>query len=308
MTTNIHRYQLQPYKTPASRYACPQCSTPRSFTRYIDTQSGQQLAHMVGRCSRENNCGYHYTPKQYFTNHPEAGVCNEHHPVDPLVTLPNINPSTIATQDVLATLNNYGQNNLVQWLNSFFNADDVADVLKAYRVGTTNHWPGATVFWQIDEQQRARTGKIMLYNAQTGKRVKQPYNHIHWMHKKLYAGYYLSQCLFGLHLIDQHPNKPIAIVESEKTALLAALHLPQYLWLATGGLHNLNAAQCQLLKGRRVMLYPDVKAYDVWQQKAHNLQLLLPGTIFKVDDMLERNATPQQHDEGWDLGDWLVGA
>lgn len=307
MTTNIYRYQLQPYKTPSSRYTCPQCNTPRSFTRYIDTQTQQQLAPMVGRCSREHNCSYHYTPKQYFTNHAEAGVLNEHHAVDVAVAFPTLNSSTIGRQDVGATLNNYQDNHLAQWLYSLSDSQTVSSLLQQYRVGTDDHWPGATIFWQIDERQRARTGKIMLYNPQTGKRVKQPYNHIHWMHKKLYAGYYLSQCLFGLHLLNLYPDKPVGIVESEKTALLAALYMPQYLWLATGGLHNLNAAQCKPLTGRRVLLYPDVKAYPTWQQKAAHLELLLPGTLFKVDSLLERNATPQQRDEGWDLGDWLVG-
>lgn len=36
-----------------------------------------------------------------------------------------------------------------------------------YRIGTSNHWPNATIFWQIDQQQKVHTGKIMLYDYHT---------------------------------------------------------------------------------------------------------------------------------------------
>jgi hypothetical protein len=305
--TTPHRYQLQPYKTGNSRYTCPQCQQPHTFTRYIDTETNLHLNDAVGRCSREHNCGYHYTPKQFFGNHREAGVVNEYQPVDTAVKYPDLGPSLIPVSYVNQSLSNYAGNNLVTYLCRLFGDEAVHWLISLYHVGTGNHWPGASIFWQMDAQGKVRTGKIMLYNAHTGKRVKQPYNHIQWVHTKLYAGYYLQQCLFGEHLLNTHPDKPVAVVESEKTALIAALHLPQYLWLATGGLHNLNPAKCQVLKGRKVILYPDVNAYTQWQQKANDLQLLLPGTLITISNYLELNATDIQRKEGWDFGDYLVG-
>jgi hypothetical protein len=305
--TNPHRYQLEPYKTPASRHNCPQCQHPKSFTLYIDTQTSQPLGNVVGRCSREHNCGYHYTPKQHFTNNPEAGATNQYVPVDIAKKYPLLGPSTIAADEVSRSLTNYADNHFIQWLSRLLGHDAAMQLANLYYIGTNNHWPGATVFWQTDVQRKAHTGKIMLYNLQTGKRVKQPYNHIYWMHKKLYAGYYLQQCLFGEHLLPTNPNKPVALVESEKTAIIATHYLPQYLWLATGGLNNLNAATCKVLQGRKVLLYPDVNAHHTWQQKAKDLELLLPNTTFKVDDYLERYANDIQRKEGWDLGDVLVG-
>ncbi|WP_426668580.1 hypothetical protein ACPPVU_20390 [Mucilaginibacter sp. McL0603] len=56
----------------------------------------------------------------------------------------------------------------------------------------------------------------------------------------------------------------------------------------------------------RVELYPDVSAYTNWQQKATDLQLLINKTRFVVSDFLEVNATEQERNEGWDLGDYLV--
>jgi len=198
------------------------------------------------------------------------------------------------------------QNNLLQYLSALWGNSVMLKMARRYHVGTSNHWPGACIFWQMDSNLKVRTGKIMLYNAQTGKRVKEPFNHIHWMHKKLYAGYRLEQCLFGEHLVHTGKGLPIAIVESEKTAIIASHYLPQYHWLATGGLHNLNAHKCLPLKGRRLILYPDVNALAAWQQKAAELELLLPGTAITVDDFLERNATEKQRLAGWDIGDYLL--
>ena len=62
-----HRYILEPYKGLKSRYTCPSCQHKgKTFTHYIDTETGNHIAPAVGRCNRESNCGYHYKPKQYF--------------------------------------------------------------------------------------------------------------------------------------------------------------------------------------------------------------------------------------------------
>ena len=45
----------------------------------------------------------------------------------------------------------------------------------------------------------------------------------------------LTQCLFGEHLLKQYPKKVVALVESEKTAVICAGLMPRFLWLATGG-------------------------------------------------------------------------
>ena len=49
----------------------PQCGRKHTFTRYIDTENNNQyLSERVGKCNRLDKCGYHYTPKQYFTDNP----------------------------------------------------------------------------------------------------------------------------------------------------------------------------------------------------------------------------------------------
>ena len=59
-----YKYELD---RSSKKYICPQCGHKR-FVVYVDTATKQQIANNVGRCDRENSCGYHYTPKEYFEN------------------------------------------------------------------------------------------------------------------------------------------------------------------------------------------------------------------------------------------------
>ena len=66
-----YRYQLDRYRGRSTRYICPQCKRKQSFTRYIDTYNNNEyVSDNVGKCNRIDKCGYHYTPKQYYTDNP----------------------------------------------------------------------------------------------------------------------------------------------------------------------------------------------------------------------------------------------
>ena len=63
-----YRYTLEKYRGIRSRYTCPQCGRKYVFTRYIDTDTNQYISDDVGKYSLLDKCGYHYAPKQYFTD------------------------------------------------------------------------------------------------------------------------------------------------------------------------------------------------------------------------------------------------
>ena len=66
-----YRYQLERYRGRSTRYICPRCKRKHSFTRYIDTYNNNEyISDNVGKCNRIDKCGYHYTPKQYYTDNP----------------------------------------------------------------------------------------------------------------------------------------------------------------------------------------------------------------------------------------------
>jgi hypothetical protein len=153
--------------------------------------------------------------------------------------------------------------------------------------------------------------------------VKQPFNHIHWVHvlsqksevlsqksnpdlRLKTKDFRLKQCFFGEHLLLSDPFKTVAIAESEKTAVIASFFYPKYIWLAAGSLEGLSRDKYSVLKDREVKLYPDVNGYDKWKQKAREMKLRLPTARFTVDDTLERTATAEERKQGIDIADrWI---
>ena len=72
--SNIYRYQLEKYRGRGTRHVCPQCHRKGTFTRYIDTYNNNiYISENVGKCNRIDKCGYHYTPRQYYTDNPWKG-------------------------------------------------------------------------------------------------------------------------------------------------------------------------------------------------------------------------------------------
>ena len=300
-----HRYILEPYKGMSTRYHCPICQQKdKTFSLYIDTETMEHLHPTVGRCNRESSCGHHYTPKQYFQDNnisfdnPQPKTYNLK-PVTP-ISKP---VSFIPIEAFKASLKGNETNHFVKFLIDLFGVEVTNELISSYFIATSKHWNGATVFWQIDTKGKVRTGKIMLYNPITGKRVKEPFNHIHWVHKALkQPEFELKQCLFGEHLLIDK-IKPVALVESEKTAIIASVYLPQFIWLAVGSLTSLNAEKCIILKGRTVTLFPDLQGFDKWNNKAKELSHLAK---FTVSDLLERKATEEEKKQGFDLADFLI--
>lgn len=300
-----HKYILEPYKGMNTRYRCPDCQQrDKTFSLYIDTETGEHIHPSVGRCNRESNCGYHYTPKQYFQDNNISFDTPQPEAYKPRPISPQTKPVSFVPIEVFkASLKAQETNHFVQFLIKLFGVDVAIQLVSSYFIASSKHWNGSTVFWQIDLQGKVRTGKIMLYSPTTGKRIKEPFNHINWVHSILkQPEYELKQCLFGEHLLIDK-TKPVAIVESEKTAVIASIYLPQFIWVAVGSLTNLNEEKCCILKGRAVTLFPDLNGFNKWSSKAKELSHL---TLFTVSDLLERKATKEERIQGLDLADYLI--
>jgi hypothetical protein len=201
------------------------------------------------------------------------------------------------------SLKHHAENNFIKYLTALFGSEITSKLISRYFIGTSKHWSGANVFWQIDNTGKVRTGKVMLYSAATGKRIKEPYSHTNWVHSVLkLPAFNLQQCFFGEHLL-QGNKMPVAIVESEKTAIISSVYLPQFIWLAAGNKTGLTDQKCKVLQGRNVVLYPDLNAFDLWAKKAKELSHI---ARFAISDLLERKATENEKKQGLDLADYLI--
>jgi hypothetical protein len=212
------------------------------------------------------------------------------------------------------TLCQYENNNFVLWLREQVGDEAANEALRRYAVGTSKHWQGATTFPQIDMEGRVRGIKIMLYDGE--HRVKDKVNGqypITWAHAVRNSpcydpNYNLRQCLFGLHLLKDS-TAPVAIVESEKSAVIGSIYHPRYVWLATGGKQNFRlieeAAAAGKFAGRKVILFPDLGATADWEAKAQELRNKCKIDIY-VSDYLESVATEQGREQGADIADFLL--
>lgn len=321
------RFTLQPYRGPSSKFRCPNCGENHKFTRYIDTETGEYLGDDVGRCDREHKCGYHKKPKDHFEANPvpaDFWTGSEFKKVEPE------KPTSFLSDSLLRpSMRNYNTNHLFLFLESVYGFDVALELVQKYNVGSSKHWPGATIFWQMDTGERLRQCKIMLYEPKTGKRVKADTPAMRWDNiknqyfedvggsdKVFFAGRRLmreveespnlKQCFFGEHLL-RNPGR-VAIVESEKTAIVSSHHFPEFIWLATGGSNGARFTEpdvCKVLDGREVVLFPDVGMFDRWVEKAGVIRRVSSCKII-VSDLLESRYGADQEAIGWDLADVLL--
>ena len=180
-----------------------------------------------------------------------------------------------------------------------------------YRLGMSRN--GGVIFWQIDHHEQLHDGKIMYYQPDCHRDHQR---HPTWVSYQLRRAamlppdYHPDHCLFGLHLLadKQRLKATIAVVESEKTAIILACRKPQYLWMATGGKTELSVARLQPLAGRRIILCPDTDTtgdnYRQWYDVALAAADLF-GHPVSVSTLLEQQATAQQKAAKIDLADLL---
>ena len=329
-----HRYTLQRYDGLKSRTTCPSCGKPRCFTRYLDTDTRELLPDKYGRCDHEANCSYArnpYTrPAGGGLSYATAAERGDKRPLSPTAPAPRPARSPVAPPAVVsippdvycASLGHYERNTVAGLLRQHFGLGVADELLRRFHIGTSAHWPGACVFWLIDEHGRVRGGQVVLYDA-TGHTVKEPRRCTTWAHTALAQHYQRlnhpappwladysqhgqkSPCLFGLPQLATAPaGHPVALVESAKKAMLATPYIPSFIWLATMGLSYLTPDRMEPLRGRRIVLWPDAGCLDKWQTKANELCRL--GYDVRVSDALEKRATDDERRAGLDLADVLL--
>ncbi|MBT2161293.1 DUF6371 domain-containing protein [Zobellia barbeyronii] len=298
----VYKYLLD---KSSRKYKCPKCNKKR-FVVYMDMQENKIISELVGRCDREVNCGYHYSPKLFFKNNNfeyTPLINNSYKPEKKETTFHSI---SLLKQSLIGNVNN----NFINYLKTVFDTEKVENITRLYRIGTATFWNNATIFWQIDSQGKIRSGKMINY-SKNGKRSK----YVNWVHSyqlknNLTKEFNLNQCLFGLHLINQS-KKAIAIVESEKTACIMSQVFDKYIWLASGSLNNLNENKLHQIKDRKIILYPDLgpkesdnKPYNQWKKKSDYLSR--KGYDIGISDLLENKATEEQKSHGYDIADYFL--
>lgn len=290
MSLMNYYYQLEKGN---KKFRCPACQVNRKYKRYI-APNGDYAEFRYGRCDRQQKCGYHEVP-----NSPKKMSFSEY------IQIPKRQIKYIERNEILKSLGNYPtRNQLFIYLCQIFEEELVEAAFKIYCIGSHNKYPMATVFWYINHKKQITRGKIMGYD-EYGHRVKEPFSQISSVHKELgYQEFDQDKCLFGAHLVQKETNKTICIVESEKTALIASIFSPEYLWLATGSASQLNEKWFAGITSRNLILYPDRGQEANWTSKVSEIIKKTKCNI-KVS-MLAKHLTIAKSNDGDDIADLII--
>ena len=231
-----------------------------------------------------------------------------------------------------------------------------------YRLGATRQ--GGVIFWQIDQEERVRDGKVMYYGPDC-HRLKDKEHHPTWVSALLRqrdpfpnSPHETSHCFFGTHLLTENhfkgyteiteiterpkgqieiterfptsyaqpvpealsvisvisvcPKKSVCVVEAEKTAVIMSEVYPEYVWLAAGGLGEVQVEKFRPLRGHKVVLFPDTDpdgiAFKRWTEAATTVMNQVfweDSPPIRVSPVLELYASPSQKAAKIDLIDFL---
>ena len=243
--------------------------------------------------------------------------------------------------------------------------EQMVSAASRYRLGATKL--GGVIFWQIDQEERVRDGKVMYYGPDC-HRLKDKEHHPTWVSALLRqrdpfpnSPHETSHCFFGTHLLTEshfkghtdftddtdHKSpaemkeikesasgtgcaqkseaniseisfisagqlKTVCVVEAEKTAVILSEVYPEYVWLAAGGLGEVQVEKFRPLRGHKVILFPDTDPDGIAFKRWSDAAILVMQQPFwedsppiRVSPLLETHATSEQKLAKIDLIDFL---
>ena len=202
-----------------------------------------------------------------------------------------------------------------------------------YRLGCSRS--GGVIFWQINQQEETCDGKIMYYRPDCHRDKNHNPNWVSAILTKRYGWEKgtTRHCFFGLHQLSKSPfgytdavkiideryeplgavGGDVALVEAEKTAVIMSEIYPQYIWLAAGGLGEVQVDKFRPLRGRKLVLFPDTDpkgiAFKRWSDAATLVQQQLfweNSPPIYVSDILERKSSEDQKQRKIDIADYYL--
>ncbi len=223
-------YVLENYRGAPIYSICSNCYS-RNYRRYMCSFWRRTLPEHVGKCESENGCNYHFSADDYYKLLPfDAGEYVEK-----------------------SFSKNY-KNNLYLYLKNSYGEAKANLAMNMYIVGTCsdNKYPGGTVFWYKDRNDKIREGRTIMIDKDTGEGKGRNY-----VSSTLRMEMFSSESyLFGEHLLNQFPEKTIVIVEDEITAIKASCEYSDYIWVSAPYSRKINNIEMFGLGERKVIYEP----------------------------------------------------
>jgi hypothetical protein len=227
------RYSLE--KHPKPKGTCPSCREKKVF-RYYQDQEGQRLDEQFGICDRASKCGYDHRPS--------GDLFKQETPAD-LPQLELVRPTAEQAARLTA---------LVHDQTSYFHA-------WARQAGLTDEhlvrWAVATdrdrtVYLHLDAHGQLVNAKWLKYQ-EDGHRDHQAAPYSFTLSEADRKVKKFAWCLYGEHLLRPLEEQvPVVVVESEKSAVVASYHYPQFDWVGCGAANGITDEKIGALHGRTI--------------------------------------------------------
>lgn len=246
-------------------------------------------------------------------------------PARPTQAEPATAPDYLPMDAVRAAQSHAEETALFAWMAQEFGEQAARFIFGVYMVGASKHTAPngyrAAAFPYISTAQKVVDCKLFHIDPTTGSR-KTAAPLLSWTDREgkqqeLQSSWALAElnadrrrrnlpelkrakwCNFGDHLLPERPTAEVCLVESEKTALIAAMTYPDRVWIAVGSKNNLTPERCATYMGREVIIFPDRDGYDDKPRKDGNgiekgwrtraAELAAEGLRLQVDTTTERH-------------------
>lgn len=238
---------------------------------------------------------------------------------------PQVSPQYIAPELLPPMCAEVERTNLFTFLSGMWGADEVRRVMDAYKVGRYTGrikqnadgskytidsggvilgCANCSAFPSIDTAGNIHAIKSIPYQTSDHHRIKGDGKSMDWN-----KGEYVAGAYFGTHLLPLYPGKRVALVESEKTAIVGTLFAPQYVWIAVQGMQffkpysEATRDKCDCMRGRTIHIFPDSDGLVKWREAADYLAGIGFNVMFR-DEVIGR-FTPESKT---DIADVIINA
>ena len=273
---------------------CGRPNTDGKFVNYIGLEDNYGYCHSCGKATLPPPIYENEKVEKYSWNDTESKFVpadglsiNIQHQYKPKEQIP---VKYIDDHLVFESVDRLPENNLMKYIRSTYGYKKTTNMIEWYLPGTTPS--GKTQFWYIDINKKVRKDKVVQYdtNGKRSDKISSTY-----LNSKGY-----KTCLFGEHLLSlsNKANAVVVLVESEKTAIIASILLPKYVWLSYGNINGLTDERTKVLSGYRVLIVPDMseKAVSIITGKIPQMKAL--NINVNVWDMTNGRSDEQLKNDG----------
>ena len=319
------------------KFECPSCGASKRFVRYKDNVRGNYVDGEYGKCDRVNSCGHWVQIKNKYVNadmlHQDVVPGRERSILMSDTFEFEFYESYYLNRNISRIGNETRNTNVfLRGLAKRFGIENVIRIHKEMRIGT--FYDGGTIFPFFNTRDELITGKIMFYDKNLKRIRSGRRSYPMWFHNYDYKaedGYYYAGGIQEQHITDipffnykfrayvSGEIDTVCLVESEKTAVIMSIVLPDYHWIASGGLCNLQEYKFFGMNSLNWVLFPDLgyiknknntSVRDYWENRFDQLSKKFDFKSLSFPEYIPPNANDRDVsswlDKGYDVADFVL--